>query len=124
MEGFIATWFPHGYCLAWNPYLIGLNLFGDVMTFTSYCALAYLIISAKISGNVQLLIDDANAWMWAGFIWSCGMTHLFGIFTVWQPIYFMETFFILSTGLISAITAYEGIMEAHRIKRAGEQPNG
>ena len=116
----LLTWIegmsPHGYCLAWNPYLILANNVGDLLTFVSYTALSYLIARAYLARQLQVLITHESALMWAGFIWSCGMTHLFGIFTTWHPLYYMSALFKIATGLISVATAYVAVVEGNKLK--------
>jgi hypothetical protein len=45
------------------------------------------------------------AWLFAGFILFCGATHLFGIWTLWQPLYWAEGAIKAATALISVATA-------------------
>lgn len=43
--------------------------------------------------------------LFAAFILSCGLTHLFSIYTIWRPDYWTEGYLKLITGLISIVTA-------------------
>ena len=103
--------FPHGYCLAWDWRLIILSVVGDLLTFASYLLLAILVFVSLSIGRTHALITSHSAWMWAAFIWSCSMTHLFAVFTVWQPIYVAAIALKLMTGAISAVAVWTSYQE-------------
>lgn len=87
---------PHGYCLLWNPGLMGLHVLSDGVIAVSYYSIPF-----GLAFFVRRRKDLAYRWMFllfAAFILACGTTHIFDIWTLWHPDY-------LAQGLIKAITA-------------------
>jgi signal transduction histidine kinase len=94
---------PHGLCLLWRPELIWLHVISD-----AFIGLAYFSIPAAISYFVSHRTDVTFGWVfWAFaiFIWACGTTHFFSIWTLWNPDYGTE-------GVIKAITAVASVVTA------------
>jgi signal transduction histidine kinase len=99
-----SSFVPHGYCLAWDPPLLRLHVASDLAI-----ALAYYSISICLMAFVLRRRDVIFSWvfwMFAAFILSCGTTHLFHIWTLWQPYYWVEGAFKAMTALVSLITAF------------------
>ena len=103
-ESYVADWFPHGYCLAWDWRLIALDVAGDVMVALSYALIPLGIVWAHLKGCLYLSINDDNYWMWITFIGACGITHALGPIQIWHPIYVAAAFAKVCTGLISFLT--------------------
>ena len=99
----IATLMPHGYCLVWNSALLWLHVLSDGLITLAYYSiplvLIYFIRKHKDFPFNKLLL------MFAAFIMACGTTHLLSIITIWIPLYWLEGFLKLLTGLLSVITA-------------------
>jgi signal transduction histidine kinase/ActR/RegA family two-component response regulator len=94
---------PHGLRLLWRPELIWLHVISD-----AFIGLAYFSIPAAISYFVSHRTDVTFGWVfWAFaiFIWACGTTHFFSIWTLWNPDYGTE-------GVIKAITAVASVVTA------------
>lgn len=94
---------PHGLCLAWQPWLVWLELMSDALIALSYysipAALAYFAIRRRdlpFRGVFVLFIV---------FILACGTTHALGAATLWDPIYRLDGFVKLLTALVSVPTA-------------------
>jgi signal transduction histidine kinase len=109
MIGFLQGFFdssnlaPHGLCLLWRPELIWLNVISD-----AFIGMAYFSIPAAITYFVSHRTDVTFGWVfWAFaiFIWACGTTHFFSIWTLWNPDYGTE-------GVIKAITAVASVATA------------
>jgi signal transduction histidine kinase/ActR/RegA family two-component response regulator len=109
MIGFLHGFFdssnlaPHGLCLLWRPELIWLQVISD-----AFIGLAYFSIPAAITYFVSHRTDVTFGWVfWAFaiFIWACGTTHFFSIWTLWHPDYGTE-------GVIKAITAVASVVTA------------
>jgi diguanylate cyclase (GGDEF)-like protein len=94
---------PHGHCLLWRGDLLLLHVGGDALTVFSYFAIppALLVILRKRKD----LPFDRLFFMFAAFIFLCGITHAISILNVWEGYYFVEGVAKMSTGLISALTA-------------------
>jgi len=98
-----ANFFPHGYCMRWQPDLIWLHLVSD-----SLIALAYLCIPLGLFYFVRKRKDIPFHWMFiafAAFILSCGATHVMAAVTLWQPLYRLD-------GVIKAVTAAASLITA------------
>ncbi len=110
---FVFTGFsPHGVCLAWQPGLIWLTAAASVMTAT-----AYFSISAAL---IALLLRRPDfgyrgvAVLFATFILACGTTHVFGVVTLWVPLYWLS-------GAMDAVAAVLSVATAIRRARCGRQ---
>lgn len=87
---------PHGMCYLWEPSILWTHVLSDAVI-----ALAYFSIPAALavfSVRRPDLVYRPVLWLFVAFILLCGMTHLFSIWTVWNPHYQVE-------GLIKALTA-------------------
>jgi signal transduction histidine kinase len=94
---------PHGFCLSWDPALLGLHITSDAVI-----ALAYFSIPVALAVLVVRRRDLAFPWLFAlaaVFITACGATHVMDIWTLWHPDYVLQ-------GVIKAITAIASIATA------------
>lgn len=111
----VQDFMPHGMCYLWQPDLVWLHVISDGMTTLAYWtiafALAWLVLRARrevpaggVLGGRALPYD----WMFLAFgvfIVACGTTHAVGIWTVWEPRYWLE-------GSVKAVTALASIAAA------------
>ncbi len=98
-----ASFLPHGYCFTWTPLLLWSMVGADGLI-----AAAYFSIPAAILRFVRRRRDAAIqpvAWMFSAFIFSCGLTHLMDIWTIWEPVYGLQALIKTVTAAISVITA-------------------
>ena len=94
---------PHGFCLAWDPWLIWLMAGSDLMI-----AAAYFSIPAALVLFLQRRRDLAFKpvfGLFAAFILACGTTHVMGALTLWVPAYRLDGFVNALTALLSVATA-------------------
>ncbi len=94
---------PHGFCLLWDPALIWTHVVADALI-----GLAYFSIPVAIAVFVARRPDlqfKWVAWLFALFILSCGTTHFFSIWTLWNPDYGPEALVKLVTAVVSVATA-------------------
>lgn len=87
---------PHGHCFLWTKSLLMLYVFSDFLI-----ALSYYTIPVALIMFARRRRDLAFNWvfiMFAAFIFACGTTHLMGIWTLWEPVYWLD-------GTLKAITA-------------------
>lgn len=94
---------PHGFCLLWEPGLLWLHVGSDALI-----ALAYFSIPLAILAFVRRRQDftySGVAWLFAGFILLCAMTHLFAIWTLWHAHYWIGGALKAVTAAISVATA-------------------
>jgi len=91
-KGFI----PHGHCYLWKAELVWLHILSDSLTAIAYYAISFMLVYF-----VHRRRDVPFDWiflMFGSFIVACGTTHVFEVWTLWHPTYWLS-------GLIKAITA-------------------
>lgn len=94
---------PHGMCYLWKPGLVGLHLVSDALI-----ALAYFSIPLTLIRIVRRRRDLPFNWLFflfAAFIIFCGVGHLFEIWTLWHPNYWLSGYIRAITALVSVATA-------------------
>jgi hypothetical protein len=87
---------PHGFCLSWDPTLLGLHVVSDALT-----AISYYTIPVMLLVLMRKRTDLKFSWLFAlfgVFIMACGATHIMSIWNLWVPDYF-------AAGVLKAITA-------------------
>ncbi len=109
MPGVITQFFgndayiPHGLCLAWEPAVLGLHVSSDVLIGLSYYSIPLALVHF-----VRRRRDVAFSWvlwLFAVFIMACGTTHLFSVWTLWNPDYGVEAVVKGVTAAVSMLTA-------------------
>jgi PAS domain S-box-containing protein len=98
-----VTLIPHGYCLSWQPGLIIALVLGNLLI-----ALAYLTIPLVILKFIRQRpdIDFKNMhWLFAGFIVTCGFTHLLHVAELWYPVYYLEAVMDALAAMVSIVAA-------------------
>jgi signal transduction histidine kinase len=94
---------PHGHCYLWTPDVLWVHVGSDALI-----AAAYFSIPVALVMLVRRREDLVFNWMFllfGAFIFFCGLTHVFNIWTTWYPVYRLEGFVKLVTGVVSAATA-------------------
>lgn len=94
---------PHGMCYLWRPSVLTLHVTSDALI-----ALAYFSIPITLLRFLRLRRDLSIPWVFfsfAIFIVACGATHLFEIWTIWDPVYWLS-------GSVKAITAVASVATA------------
>lgn len=98
-EGFM----PHGYCYLWSP-----ELLWTVVIAEAVITLAYFSIPFALLLFVRKRKDLKFNWifhLFSLFIFSCGLTHLLGIWTIWYPDYWLDALVKVLTAVVSIIAA-------------------
>jgi hypothetical protein len=97
------TFMPHGDCILWRPGLLWLQVISDLTIVIAYYSipLTLLYIIRKRSNIPYKWVLG----MFSAFIFMCGTTHIFEIWTIWVGIYWIEA-------IIKAITAVVSIASA------------
>ncbi len=99
-----ANYMPHGFCLNWQPALVWLHVSSDLLIGASYIA-----ISVTLAWLVHRTRRDIPFhWMFLAFgifIVACGVTHLMGVVTLWDPVYWLSGEIKLITAVASVTTA-------------------
>lgn len=94
---------PHGFCINWTPSLLWLYVVSDTLI-----VLAYYSIPITLAYFVWRRKDLEFRWifiLFGAFILACGTTHLLGIVTLWNPIYWLDAGIKSLTAIISIFTA-------------------
>ena len=102
-DWFLEPFIPHGHCYLWKPWLVGLHLVSD-----SLIALAYYSIPVALVYFVRKRRDLPFHWiflLFSAFIVACGTTHIFAVWTLWHPHYWLSGFIKAITAAISLCTA-------------------
>jgi PAS domain-containing protein len=104
LKGLVETGFmPHGHCYFWYPQLLWLQVGSDTLIM-----LAYYMIPVTLIYFVYRRRELPFPWMFimfGAFILACGTTHLMDIWTVWDPVYWLQGIIKLVTAGISMATA-------------------
>jgi signal transduction histidine kinase/CheY-like chemotaxis protein len=94
---------PHGMCLLWRADVFWAHLGADAVI-----ALSYFSIPLAIVYFAYRRPDIAYGWilyLFGTFIVACGITHIFGIWTMWVPDYGVEAGVKVGTAAVSLMTA-------------------
>ena len=94
---------PHGYCFTWSPGLLWSMVGADAVI-----ALSYFSIPVAVVSYVRKRPEASTnwmAWLFSAFIFSCGITHLMHIWTIWQPDYAVQALTKIVTAALSLVTA-------------------
>jgi len=104
ISSFLSTEFlPHGQCLLWQSGLLWLHALSDAVI-----TVAYYSIPVTLLYFISRKRDVVFPWMFflfGSFIFLCGTTHLVGIWTLWQPVYWLDGLVKLLTAGVSIVTA-------------------
>lgn len=95
---------PHGMCYLWRPDMIAMHVVADAVI-----ALAYFTIPFFLYSFARKKAGTGHIWvlhLFASFILLCGVTHLMGIWVLWNPDYAVQGLLKLATAVISAATAF------------------
>lgn len=101
---------PHGMCIMWRPELMFLHIASDGLIAAAYFAIPFSIAHFVRSRRDLDSGHRAIALLFAAFIGLCGLTHVMGIVTMWNPIY-------ISTGWLKAVTAVASVVTAVALHR-------
>jgi PAS domain S-box-containing protein len=100
---FATDFMPHGHCYLWQPEIVWLHVVSD-----SLITLAYYSIPVALVCFLRKRKDipfNWMIWMFGGFIFACGTTHLMNIWTLWVPTYRLDGVVKLCTAALSMTTA-------------------
>ncbi|MEK6744722.1 MAG: ATP-binding protein [Nitrospirota bacterium] len=99
----MSDYMAHGFCFLWHPRLVMLHVVSDILTGIAYIsiplAMGYFLFKRRDLPFPYIF------WIFALFIFSCGLTHLSAAYTVYVPSYWEEGFLKAFTALISIVAA-------------------
>ena len=108
MTDLIEKWFsaegfmPHGHGYQWTPELLWAYVGSDVAIGLAYYSIALALIYLVRNRN-----DLRFSWvfmMFAAFIFASGTTQLIALWTIWQPVYWLDASVKLVTAVVSIAT--------------------
>jgi len=106
----MSHYMSHGFCLMWNARLVWMHVLSDFFIWTAYLLIPLQLL--KVYRRVHLKWFSVTLFAWfALFIFSCGMTHLMDIITMWKPIYWIA-------GGVKAITAVSSLVTYILLRQA------
>ncbi len=99
----LTEFMPHGMCFLWDPTLLGLHVISDSLIALSYFSIPLALVYFTNKGGT--LPFKYLFGLFSAFIFACGLTHVFNIWTVWNPDYYAEGLVKSLTAGISLVTA-------------------
>lgn len=94
---------PHGMCLLWRADVFWAHAVSDIVIAGAYFSIPAALIYFAIKRS-----DLVYRWvlhLFGAFIIACGLTHVFGLWTLWVPDYGLEAIIKVATAAISATVA-------------------
>jgi signal transduction histidine kinase len=100
---FAGEYAPHGYCLLWHPGLIWTHVISDALIAAAYFSIPIALVTfVRRRPDVEF---GGMFWLFALFILSCGMTHVMGMWNLWNGDYALEAGIKAITAAASVPTA-------------------
>ena len=99
--GFPARW---NCGKGWTDFHGWLYIISDLLIWSAYFAIPVIIISYN-TRRKDVRFQKVYL-LFAGFILTCGITHLLDAIVFWYPVYRLSALALLATGLISWLTVY------------------
>jgi len=108
MQGFLSEFFsndymPHGHCYLWQPGILWTNVISDLLIAFSYFSIPFALLFLVLKRKQQSF--RSVFFLFALFIFSCGLTHLFSVYTIWHGSYGVHGILKAITAAVSVITA-------------------
>ena len=95
---------PHAFCFVGRKDLILLHVLSDLTIALAYFMIPVTMLYFLRRYQNRISFNWAIA-LFAAFITLCGITHVFGIITIWQPVYYLQGWIKALTALVSLATA-------------------
>ncbi len=96
---------PHGHCYFWRPDILWTHVLGDAAIAAAYFCIPAILLYFLFKKRPQGIPFWWVLILFAAFIYLCGVTHIFGIITVWEPVYVIEGWLKVATAIVSVVTA-------------------
>lgn len=98
--GFARRW--DGSCHGWTRELALTHIVGDLMHWIAYCSVSY-VIARWHPVSRQKVTSRITITLVAVFVFGCGLAHLVEAYTVFNPIYELQSKIKIANGIISLI---------------------
>lgn len=100
---FDSDFMPHAHCFMWRPDVLWLHVISDGVIAAAYFSIPIalmILYRRRVDFNQGHVLT-----LFAAFIFLCGISHVFGIWTMWDPIYRAEGVVKAMTAVVSVATA-------------------
>ncbi|HEY9889102.1 MAG TPA: GGDEF domain-containing protein [Candidatus Obscuribacterales bacterium] len=95
---------PHGYCFLWDAVLTALHAVSDSAIAAAYLSIPAMMYISRDRASVEI---RPLLLMFAAFILSCGIGHLFSAWNIWHGNYWLEGLWKVVIAVISLATAWQ-----------------
>lgn len=94
---------PHGYCFLWAPEILWLHVLSDALIAVAYFSIPIsLVVFVRRRPDIRF---SSVFYLFSAFIFLCGVTHIFGVLTIWNGWYGMSGVVKALTAAVSLVTA-------------------
>ena len=101
----LLPFMPHGFCFQGRQDVIFLHVASDAIVALAYFMIPLTLVYFLYRKTLRISFNWAIV-LFAAFILLCGITHVVGIITVWNPIYYQQGLLKAATALVSILTAF------------------
>lgn len=98
-----GPYIPHGHCYLWQTPLVWLHVTSDFLIAVAYFSIPAMLI--YFINKRRCLPFSGIFALFGAFIILCGTGHLFDIWTLWHPVYWLSGVEQAITALVSCYTA-------------------
>ena len=98
-----GDYMPHGMCYGWEPSILWISILSDLLIAASYFSIPFAILWFIRKKDIRSYRSIYV--LFALFIFLCGLSHLFGIVTIFKGLYGYQALIKLATAVVSFITA-------------------
>ncbi|MBC7415253.1 MAG: PAS domain S-box protein, partial [Herminiimonas sp.] len=98
-----SGYLPHGYCFTWTPGLLWSMVGADAVIAAAYFSIPLAMMSFVRRRGASSM--NLVAWLFIAFIFSCGITHVMDIWTIWYPDYGLQALTKTISAVVSLVTA-------------------
>ena len=102
-----GRYYPHAICLTYDPLMLWAYSVLDLSIWMAYTTIGIGLIFYRIRGlrATRLSFD-----LFAGFIITCGMTHLTDVATLFSGLYRLDVMMRIATAVVSVTTAIHVVL--------------
>jgi diguanylate cyclase (GGDEF)-like protein len=108
----IEHFMPHGMCYLWDVRMLALHVISDAIIALAYFSIPVILLF--FARRRRDLPFPGIFAMFGLFIVACGLTHVFDIWTIWHPTYWLS-------GGVKAFTAFVSLTTAVLLVRVVPQ---
>jgi hypothetical protein len=96
---------PHGICLLWDWAIVSRVVIGNALTALAYFSITIALVHIRRQNRTSASAVRYGLGWFAAFILLCGGGPVWDIVVLWYPWYAVESWWKLTTGVVSVITA-------------------